>query len=118
MNDVLGGQALELLITDLAGAFAWAICLAFVIETSLGYLFGMRRIKSRLEGKGAKGIISLAICFAVAHAAGFDFFQMAFQTDKLPWLTLFLTAAFLAGGSRSISLRFGELKRTLKEAAK
>ena len=104
--------SMEVFYTNLASAMGASVVLAFFIETGLGYLFGMKWY-SKLNGKGLKAPISFAVCYLCCYVAGFDFFAWVFGATALSWLTTGITALFLAGGSKSISHRFGELKRTL-----
>ena len=103
---------LEQVLSNLAQAAVISIVLAFFIETALGYLFGMS-LFNKLHGKGVKAPISFVVCYLICHSSGFDFILIVFGADSMPWLSQGITALFLAGGSKSISLRFGELKRTL-----
>jgi len=103
---------LEQVLANLAQAAAISIVLAFFIETGLGYLYGMSWFK-RIPISGLKGPLSFVVCYLICHASGFDFIQIVFSQDSMPWLSQGITALFLAGGSKAISLRFGELKRTL-----
>ena len=106
---------LETVLSNLATAAAISIVLAFFIETALGYLYGMSLYK-KIPISGIKGPLSYIVCYLICHASGFDFIQIVFGQDSMPWLSQGITALFLAGGSKSISVRFGELKRTLDSA--
>ena len=107
---------LETVLSNLATAASSSIVLAFFIETALGYLYGMSLYK-KIPISGIKGRLSFIVCYLICHASGFDFIQIVFSNgDSMPWLSQGITALFLAGGSKSISVRFGELKRTLDSA--
>lgn len=104
---------LESVLSNLAAAASISIVLAFFIETALGYLYGMTLFK-RIPATGIKGPLSFVVCYLICLVSGFDFIQIVFGNgDSMPWLSQGVTALFLAGGSKSISMRFGELKRTL-----
>ena len=103
---------LDQVLGNLVHAASISLVLAFFIETALGYLFGMSLFK-KLHGKGVKAPISFLVCYLICYASGFDFILIVFGTNSIPWLSQGITALFLAGGSKAISLRFGELRRAL-----
>jgi len=94
--------------------FAAGVAASFAVENALGVLFTWEHYKVRLEGKGLKMPISLAVSYGVCHAAGIDFIQMGLSGDSSILGTI-IAAGMVAGGSKKMAERWGNLKKTLDE---
>ena len=90
----------------------------FVIEGALDVLFSWKTYQKHLSGKGFKVPIAIAVSIIVSMNVGqpLDFMAALWGSVATPTGSI-ITAFFMAGGSKKVSQRFGNLKRSLKEVA-
>jgi hypothetical protein len=117
MGSIFVGQEgqIEMLLTRVGIALVYAFVLAFMIEWGLAWLFNLKWYKTYLDGKGFKAPIAFVVCLLTAISADYNFFQMGFDAHKYWWLTWALTGMILAGGSKMISQKIGELKKSVDD---
>lgn len=82
-------------------ALSTLVVLSFLVERALAVIFEHRAFVERVEKKGVKEIIAIAVSYAVVQGVDFDVFAIVFHLDHPSKWGLFMTAAIVAGGSKA-----------------
>jgi len=86
---------------NILGSLVLLVVMALFVERALAVLFEWRAWARRLDGRGLKTPVTVAACYAVCQAAGFDVLAMAF--GSVPSVSgRIVTALIVAGGAKKV----------------
>ena len=92
------------------------VILAFILERGLYFLFDYTKWRERINGKGIKAPITLAVSWFICSHHDFDIIARTIDPGAETPIGIFITATIIAGGSAAAMTLFHDVLKFTRSA--
>ncbi len=92
------------------------VVLAMLLERGLYFVFDYRYLRTRLQQKGLKAPLALAVAWVVCWYHDFDIIARTIDPGSQSQIGIFITSCIVAGGSATAMMLFNDVLKLTRSA--